>query len=182
MAVNPGERMTNCSDSATHSCRSLDPISFQRQLIEISARAGFEVHFLERRGSGLNASDRGDVDRYETWLDDLERYVMQLPNDVSKLLFGTSNGGKLATAFVRRRCDLVLGVALICPGLFVKKGDNVWQRCALPLAARTGLAWRQVDIPWRDLTLFTDAPHWQQYIRTDPLVLHQITIRFDLSP
>ena len=35
------------------------------------ARAGFEVHFLERRGSGLNTAERGDVNGYVTWLTDL---------------------------------------------------------------------------------------------------------------
>jgi acylglycerol lipase len=40
------------------------------------AEAGIEVHFLDRRGSGLNLDHRpGDVDRYETWLDDVAIYL-----------------------------------------------------------------------------------------------------------
>jgi alpha-beta hydrolase superfamily lysophospholipase len=53
-----------------HSCRHL-------------AAAGLEVHFLDRRGSGLNAVGRGDVDRYETWIADVEVYLEELQNSRS---------------------------------------------------------------------------------------------------
>src|SRR5688500_158432 len=56
------------------------------------AEAGIEVHFLDRRGSGLNAAGRGDVDRYETWLDDVEGYLAGLPADSPRLLLGISWG------------------------------------------------------------------------------------------
>lgn len=42
------------------------------------AGAGCEVHFLDRRGSGLNPLDRGDVDHWETWLSDVEVYLQNL--------------------------------------------------------------------------------------------------------
>ena len=42
------------------------------------AAAGLEVHFLDRRGSGLNAADRGHVDRWETWVRDVEIYLERL--------------------------------------------------------------------------------------------------------
>ena len=46
------------------------------------ADAGCEVHYLERRGSGLNAEQRGDVDQYQTWIEDVTTYLQQLPSDV----------------------------------------------------------------------------------------------------
>lgn len=142
------------------------------------ARAGFEVHFLERRGSGLNAAERGDVNGYVMWLTDLESYLKQLPHGLSKLLLGISWGGKLATALVWYRRDLIQGLILVCPGLFAKQGANVWQKVALAVATRARWAQRRVNLPLHDPQLFTDALHWQQYIRTDPLVLRQVTIRF----
>ena len=42
------------------------------------ASAGFEVHFLDRRGSGLNADEPGDVDRWQTWIDDVAVYLEQI--------------------------------------------------------------------------------------------------------
>ena len=39
------------------------------------AAAGFDVHFLDRRGSGLNAEQPGDVDHWQTWIDDVAVYL-----------------------------------------------------------------------------------------------------------
>ena len=64
------------------------------------ACAGFEVHFLDRRGSGLNAAARGDVDNCDTWLTDLASYLEGLPADVPRLLMGISWGGKLVAATI----------------------------------------------------------------------------------
>src|SRR5688500_13432691 len=62
------------------------------------AEQGFEVHFLDRRGSGLNSQARGDVDRFETWMTDVEDYAAALAGDAPKILVGISWGGKLAAA------------------------------------------------------------------------------------
>ena len=42
------------------------------------AAAGCEVHFLDRRGSGLNRQQPGDVDHWQTWLDDVAVYLKQI--------------------------------------------------------------------------------------------------------
>jgi len=35
-----------------------------------------------------------------------------------------------------------------------------------------------VTIPLQDPALFTNTPRWQQYLRSDPLLLRKVTIRF----
>src|SRR6187401_1092891 len=45
------------------------------QVASYLASAGFDVHFLDRRGSGLNADEPGDVDDWRTWLDDVAVYL-----------------------------------------------------------------------------------------------------------
>ena len=50
------------------------------------ASSGLEVHFLERRGSGLNLAARVSVDSYETWLEDLEFYL-EMCRNITLLLF-----------------------------------------------------------------------------------------------
>lgn len=145
------------------------------------ARAGFEVHFLDRRGSGLNPAARGDVDAFETWLDDVEGYLEQLPAGVPRILLGISWGGKLAAAVARHRPKSVDGLGLICPGLFAQKGAGRVGRAALALARRLGLEHRRVTIPLQDPALFADLPKWQAYIATDPLTLRKVTIRFALA-
>ena len=42
------------------------------------AAAGVEVHFLDRRGSGEDVESRGDVDHWQTWIDDVAIYLRQL--------------------------------------------------------------------------------------------------------
>lgn len=140
--------------------------------------AGFEVHFLERRGSGLNRRSRGDVDRFTTWIDDVERYLESLPSDRPRLLMGISWGGKLAAAVARERPELISGVALLCPGLFAWQMPSPLKMALLRLLRRCGLGSLRVPIPLRDPALFTGEPRWQQFIAGDPLALWRVTVRF----
>lgn len=156
------------------------------------ASAGCEVHFLDRRGSGLNPHDRGDVDRYETWLSDVEVYLEHLCKEQGAgsrenvlppaprplpVLAGISWGGKLAVAVARHRPDLLQGLALICPGIYSYQQPNLLKRflLSLPMPARTER--RHVSIPLADPRLFTDTPPWVSYVAEDPLSLRDITVR-----
>ncbi len=145
------------------------------------ARAGFEVHFLDRRGSGLNFVGRGDVDRWQTWPADVEHYLAALPGQGPRVLLGISWGGKLAAAVARRRPELVDALGLICPGLFAHRGANALQRVALRAAQAMRLARVRVSIPLKDPALFTGQPRWQSYIAGDGLALRKVTVRFALA-
>ncbi|MFV2068436.1 MAG: alpha/beta fold hydrolase [Pirellulales bacterium] len=145
------------------------------------ARKGFAVHLLDRRGSGLNPQARGDVDRWETWLDDVKRYLDALPTGAPRVLLGISWGGTLATAVVRRWPDAAAGLGLICPGLFSRKGATGTQRFALRLAELAHLRAPRVTIPLRDPVLFTNAPDDQSYIARDPLTLRTMTLGFAVA-
>jgi alpha-beta hydrolase superfamily lysophospholipase len=145
------------------------------------AEAGYEVHFMDRRGAGLNVAARGDVDRYETWLQDTEIYLGQLTATVPRILLGISWGGKLAAAVARHRPDLVDGLGLLCPGIFARRGATWMQRAAIQLAGRSKLRTRRVSIPLQDPALFTASRHWQEVIASDPLAVREITIRLALA-
>ena len=142
------------------------------------ADRGFQVHFLERRGSGLNIESRGDVDDWHTWMSDVSIYLQQLPPSRPRILLGISWGGILATALVRRYPEMLAGLGLICPGLFSFKAANRLQRFALRTAATLGLESLKVDVPLQDPALFTNSPDGQRYVAQDPLALRKITIRF----
>jgi alpha-beta hydrolase superfamily lysophospholipase len=142
------------------------------------AARGCNVHFLDRRGSGLNAEARGDVDTFYTWLDDVENYVDQLRGGAPRILVGISWGGKLAAAVARHRPWLLDGLALLCPGIVARTKASPMQRRLLNLATRAGITRRRVSIPLQDPALFIDDGKWQEYIRCDPLVLREITLRF----
>lgn len=145
------------------------------------AKAGCEVHFLDRRGSGLNAVRRGDVDSWQTWLDDVENYLDRLPGEMPRVLMGISWGGKLAAAVARHRPWLLSGLALLCPGIRAQTKASPIQRRLVKLANRIGAQRRQVTIPLQDPALFIEGVNWQQYIASDPLVLRQITLRMALE-
>jgi alpha-beta hydrolase superfamily lysophospholipase len=145
------------------------------------AQAGLEMHFLDRRGSGLNQAARGHVDGFETWLRDVEVYLEQLPTNLPIILLGISWGGKLATAVARHTRRPLAGLGLLCPGLFARKGPGPASRLALRAAGRLGLRHRRVTIPLQDPALFTNCPQWQAYIARDPFTLRKVTIAFALA-
>ena len=69
----------------------------------ILAAAGFDVAFLDRRGSGLNGEQMGDVENWQTWIDDVATYRnIARSNPLPTVLCGISWGGKLAAAVARR--------------------------------------------------------------------------------
>jgi alpha-beta hydrolase superfamily lysophospholipase len=142
------------------------------------ANAGFAVHFLDRRGSGLDAEARGDVDRWETWLSDVEVYLEHLRGNGPVVVCGISWGGKLAPALARHRPDLMAGIGLICPGIYARQQPGPLKRGALAATGALGINEKRIPIPLQEAELFTDTPQWQEYIRHDPLTLREITLRF----
>jgi alpha-beta hydrolase superfamily lysophospholipase len=142
------------------------------------ARAGYHVHFLDRRGSGLNQDRPGDVDHWQTWIDDVAVYLDRLRGLHPAVLCGISWGGKLATAVARRHPGLIQGVALVCPGIYSPHDPGIVKRTALLLGITKRLDERRVRIPLHNPELFTDSPAWQEVISHDPLTLREVTWRF----
>ena len=150
-------------------------------------QAGYQVSFLERRGSGLNPQDRGDAPGgFRRLLDDIGEFLTALPRTVPRghtvgrlpvFLAGISWGGKLAVALERRHPGLIDGLILMCPGLFAKVRPPLFQRLRIFF-----LRWitprKRFPIPLNDPELFTGSPRWQQFLRDDPLRLHDATARF----
>jgi alpha-beta hydrolase superfamily lysophospholipase len=148
---------------------------YPRSCSQIAA-AGYEVFFLERRGCGLNTEKRGDFPSFRRCLDDIAEFVRALPTDKPRLMGAISWGGKLGVGFQYRHPGLVDGLALLCPGFFPKVRPGFFQRlwigrCAL--RAPTKL----FPIPLNDPALFTESEHWREFLREDPLALHEATAR-----
>jgi alpha-beta hydrolase superfamily lysophospholipase len=142
------------------------------------AAAGFDVHFLDRRGSGLNIDQSGDVDRWQSWLDDVRVYLERDRDALPTVLCGISWGGKLAAAVARRDPALVRGLGLICPGLYSPHEPGIIKRTVLSIRAPKRLQQQRLPIPLRQPSLFTDSPTWQEFIAKDPLALRKVTWRF----
>jgi alpha-beta hydrolase superfamily lysophospholipase len=142
------------------------------------ARAGFNVYFLDRRGSGLNDANRGDVRHYRRLLDDVVEFVRgPIHAGLPVFLLGISWGGKLAVALERYQPGLVKGLVLVCPGVFPQVRLPFLRRLRIFLARWLNPC-KLFPIPLTDPELFTTNPRWLDFLRTDPLALHLATARF----
>ncbi|MGI9457629.1 MAG: alpha/beta fold hydrolase [Aeoliella sp.] len=142
------------------------------------AERGFDVFALDRRGSGLNAERRGDIDRWRTWVNDVVAFCETRRGAGPIVLLGISWGGKLAPVIARDRPDLIAGFGMICPGIFARQQPGIAKRSALMATKPLGIDEPRVAIPLQAPDLFTNSSKWQAYIKDDPLTLREITLRF----
>lgn len=144
------------------------------------AQAGYEVHFLDRRGSGLNTARRGDTPNFRRLLRDVTEYLLHLRESSSFLpLFvgGISWGGKLALGVPAETPGLVNGVMLFCPGLVAKVRPPFPARLRIALARFLNPT-KRFPIPLNEPDLFTADPDWQRFIAADRHGLTAATARF----
>ena len=140
------------------------------------AAAGYEVFFLDRRGCGQNQEERGDLKRFRRALDDVAEFLRTLPTDKPKVLGAISWSGKLGVGLQYRHPGLVDGLALLCPGFFPKVRPSFFQRLWIGRCALRDPT-RKFPIPLNDPALFTESEEWRQFLRADPLALHDATAR-----
>ncbi len=150
------------------------------------AEAGFDVWFMDRRGSGRNGFQRGHAIHAMRLINDV-RALTQLARHEHRqrsetalpvTLMGISWGGKLAAAaagMFRAEFDQL---ALLYPGLVRRIRPTWWQTFKLNFARDFEIVRRDIPIPLRDPALFTQSPEWQQFIADDPLTLHTVTSSF----
>lgn len=147
------------------------------------AAAGYDVWFLDRRGSGMNSADRGHVPHADRLIFDLLQFREQILRETTEsgdtppplFLLAVSWGAKIAAATFATRPGLFRGLALLYPGLFPRLAPRFDQRVRLSLARFLGITRKPVPIPLDDPALFTQVPAWQNFIRRDPLALHIAT-------
>lgn len=149
------------------------------------AEAGYDVYFLDRRGSGLNEESRGYAVHEDRLVNDVAQFLSAVRAQQQKtsrpspiVLTGVSWGGKLASLVAGRRPELVDALALLYPGLYSLVQPTRYQRFKLRAAVRKGWGIYHIPIPLNEPELFTDEPHWQEFIRQDAMALHKVTVSF----
>ena len=140
---------------------------------------GFEVFFVDRRGSGMNNEDRGHCTGINQLTGDVVRAVEHAKKEAPGrpvFLVGISWGGKLAAATVKAHPTLVDGLALVCPGFFAKIGPTFRERMII---GGSFLIWprRPVRVPLTEPYLFTDSFEWQEFLAQDRRLLRTGTVR-----
>jgi alpha-beta hydrolase superfamily lysophospholipase len=153
------------------------------------AQQGFTVSFVDRRGSGMNETARGDCPNFRRLVDDVAEFVTSIPRAVSRektvvrvpvFLASISWGGKLAVALERRHPALVDGLVLLAPGFFPKIHPPLGT--GLRIFFNRWIRPRKLfPIPLNDPELFTTTPRWIEFLKHDPLRLHQATARMMLE-
>jgi acylglycerol lipase len=139
--------------------------------------AGFEISYLDRRGSGLNTEKRGHVDNFQVLLDDLVVFLTRVRLQEPRrpvVLIGVSWGGKLAVALAKEHPRFIDALAMICPGLFPVVDPSWIQKVRIAMA-RVYYRYRHFRIPLNDPELFTATPKWLSFLRSDALSLHRAT-------
>ena len=150
--------------------------------------AGYDVLFIDRRGSGRNFSQRGDAPHAERLINDVVQVLThvrqqrdRIAPDTPFVLMAVSWGAKLAAITAARRPDLVDAVALLYPGICSRVRPTWWQNARLWLARKLDIRHRRIEIPLNDSALFTGQPQWQEFIRRDRLALRDVSVGFLLA-
>ncbi|MEX0717155.1 MAG: alpha/beta fold hydrolase [Planctomycetaceae bacterium] len=146
------------------------------------AEAGYDVRFLDRRGSGVNEAARGHAPHGDRLINDVAQVLADARRERNRaapgapvVLLGVSWGGKLAAAVAAKRPELVDALALLYPGIRPRIRPGWWQSLLLRLAEFHNYRYGLARVPLDDPRLFTSEPRWQWFIRDDPLALRQVT-------
>lgn len=141
------------------------------------AERGCAVHACDLRGHGRSEGRRGFVERFECFLDDLDRMLAIVADehpDLPRIVIGHSMGGLIVATWLRERHPDVAAGILSGPGLALGDAMPTWQlylaRLVRPIAGGLSVP---ANLPLDGLS--TDPEVIRRYSE-DPLVFDRITL------
>ena len=137
----------------------------------------------DRRGSGMNAENRGHADSADQCVADAAAELGELlrrTGFTAAHVVGVSWGGKLAISLAARHPGQVAGISLVAPGLFPKIDLTASEKFSVAVSLVRGRD-RLFDIPINAPRMFTSNPRWLAYLERDKLQLRQVTACFLLA-
>jgi len=142
------------------------------------ARQGYEVYFLDRRGSGISAGRRGDTPSYRVLFDDIDCFFEYAKPDAALPvhLVGISWGGKLACCYTIAAARKPASLTLVCPGIMPQTRLPFRQILQVALAAMF-CPGKAFEIPLNNPRLFTENDERAAFIACDPLKNTHATAR-----
>lgn len=141
---------------------------------------GFTLYGIDRRGSGLNEDDRGDIRDYNTFLDDIDdalKFIREQNIGKKIYLMGICWGGLLAVNYIaKRKPDTAHGLLLLSPAIYRKIDLNF---CIKAIAKIYSLFYPKFrfKIPIRD-EMFTSSKRYLSFIKKDTMRLRALSCRF----
>jgi alpha-beta hydrolase superfamily lysophospholipase len=146
------------------------------------AGAGHWVFQVMRRGSGDNASFRGDAASAGQLLRDVQtacEWVLARTGTSGLHLIGVSWGGKLAACYAAwaKRSVRLASLTLVAPGIVPRVDLSPLRKLAVAVC---WALWpgRLFEVPLNDVGLFTDNEEMQAFLRRDAHRLLRVTARF----
>ncbi len=142
------------------------------------ASAGYRVVFPDRRGSGMNEDQRGDMLSYSMLSDDIRSVLTYFSCPMRVILLAISWGAKPAAWIAFNDYPWLEKCIFITPGWFpqVDMGFGDKSKVAKSLFYNQGDDMIPIPIPGSDY--FTKSPQWRKFIDNDPTTLHTCTARF----
>jgi alpha-beta hydrolase superfamily lysophospholipase len=141
---------------------------------------GIKVYAFDRRGSEESECERGHIDHYHLWLEDIYCIIQLAKNENPLLrphLLGHCFGAKLALGFALRYPKEIQSLVLISPPQgSLKANITLLEKLKVFLSClfRKRL---DVKVPIRD-NMFTRDPEKYKFIQKDKLKLERMTTRF----
>jgi acylglycerol lipase len=162
---------------------------FEKTAATLNER-GITIYASDRRGSGMNARERGHLSRDRVLLSDIESLLRRIKNEhlgCPVVLLGSCWAAKACAIVARRDYKSVdpgfsaqlAGLILICPAIYTK--------IDLPLLTKLYIAWQLLQsseylLQYWPLPLspamYTNEPEYLRFLEKDPLRLKEVTASF----
>lgn len=143
------------------------------------ARRGYSVYLPDRRGSGASTGPRGWFGPYSRLIDDVADFVelaKRDEDDAPAFVVGGCWGARPAVGYALRAQEELAGLALVCPALKAQVDVAPKDKLAVGIG-RLVDEHRRIPVPLTP-ELFTRDLERLEFIRRDPLSLHEVTARF----
>jgi len=154
-----------------------DHVGRYPHVIEALTGAGYDCHALDLRGHGHSEGVRGHVHRFGDYLEDLDLFLAELPDDpLPRFLFGHSLGGLLSLRYVLHRPDAFAALAVSSPYLHLAT-DIHFLKEAVATAASHLAPKLLTKSPLEAKALSHDPAMVEAYV-ADPLVFKTFNARW----
>ncbi|MEM2143681.1 MAG: alpha/beta hydrolase [Candidatus Thorarchaeota archaeon] len=146
---------------------------------EAFAKRGFVLFAPDMRGFGHFSGEKGHVNSFDEYVQDMERLISDLNlryPGLKVFLVGHSLGGLHAVRYCMRHPDRVAGLVAVCPGVSEKLKVSRPTRMIVGLLSRLNLRKKFYD--GIELDLVSRNSEYVQRLKNDPLRWDYVTARF----
>ncbi len=143
------------------------------------SKRGLTVYAPDRRGSGLSGFPKGEIESYQTYLDDLRLFVdfvrTQEPNKKIHFL-GLCWGARLCVPLCLEEERGIESLILLSPGLIPRVDYSIFEKIKIAFAYLTRSK-QKFPLPLKD-SFFTNTPSYLKFIQNDSLGLRHVPASF----